>query len=90
MRKSLRCIRTVRRASPSITPFLFADVTPTAIAFREGNMYVGNLNIFPVRTETARVTTFSKNVAFLDTTPGLETKAADLNKFRVAGVTSRV
>lgn len=65
--------------------FLFADVTPTSVAFREGNMYVGNLNIFPVRTESARITTFSKNVSFYETTPGLETKAADLNKFRVAG-----
>ncbi len=65
--------------------FFFADVTPTTIAFREGNMYVGNLNIFPIRTATARVTTFSKNVALFDTTPGLETRAADLSKFRLAG-----
>lgn len=65
--------------------FLFADVTPTSVAFRDGNMYVGNLNIFPVRTETGRVTTFSKNIGFFDTTPGLETKASELNKFRLAG-----
>ena len=63
----------------------FADVTPTAIAFREGNMYIGNLGIFPARTQTERITTLSKDVFFFDTTPGLETKASEYGKFRLAG-----
>ena len=65
--------------------FPFADVTPTTIAFREGNMYVGNLGIFPIRTQTERVTTLSKNLVFFDTTPGLQTKPSELGKFRLAG-----
>lgn len=65
--------------------FPFADVTPTTIAFREGNLYVGNLGIFPARLQTERITTLSRDVFFLDTTPGLETKASDLGKFRLAG-----
>ena len=63
----------------------FADVTPTGLAFREGNLYVGNLGIFPIRTETARVTTLSHDVSFFDSTPGLETKASDVGKLRLAG-----
>ena len=62
----------------------FADVTPTSIAFRDGNMYLGNLGIFPIRTNTERITTLSKDVYFLDTTPGLETKPSDIGKFRLA------
>ncbi len=63
----------------------FADVTPTAIAFRQGNMYIGNLGIFPTRTQTERITTLSKEVYFFDTTPGLETKPSEYGKFRLAG-----
>ena len=62
----------------------FADVTPTAIAFREGNMYIGNLGIFPIRTQTERITTLSKDVVFFDSTPGLETKSSEIGKFRLA------
>lgn len=62
----------------------FADVTPTSIAFREGNMYIGNLGIFPIRTNTERITTLSKDVYFFDTTPGLETKPSEIGKFRLA------
>ncbi len=65
--------------------YFFADTTPTSIAFNNGNMYVGNLNIFPIRPTAARVVTFSKSVSFFDTTPGFETTAADPNKFRLAG-----
>ena len=64
--------------------FPFADVTPTTIAFREGNLYVGNLGIFPARTSTERITTLSKEVTFVDTTPGLQTRPSDLGKFRLA------
>ena len=65
--------------------YSFADVTPTSLAFREGNMYVGNLGIFPSRLATERITTLSRDVFFFDSTPGLETTAADLHKFRLAG-----
>jgi glucose/arabinose dehydrogenase len=63
----------------------FGDVTPTGIAFREGNLYVGNLGIFPARTTTERITTLSRDVVFFDTTPGLETRESDIGKLRVAG-----
>lgn len=65
--------------------FPFADVTPTTIAFREGNIYVGNLGIFPSRKETERITTLSRDVFFLDTTPGLQATPFDFGKLRVAG-----
>lgn len=62
----------------------FADVTPTSITFREHNMYLGNFGIFPIRTKTERITTLSKDVSFFDSTPGLETKASDIRKYRLA------
>lgn len=64
--------------------FPFADVTPTTAAFREGNLYIGNLGIFPARTETERITTLSRDVSFFDNTPGLETKPSEIGKFRLA------
>ncbi len=65
--------------------FPFADVTPTTVAFREGNLYIGNLGIFPARKETERITTLSRDVFFLDTTPGLQATTADFGKLRLAG-----
>lgn len=65
--------------------FNFADVTPTAIAFREGNMYIGNLGTFPIRKHTERVTTLSKDLVFFETTPGLDTKPWYIGQFRLAG-----
>ena len=64
--------------------FHFADVTPTGIAFREGNLYIGNFGIFPSRAHTERITTLSRNISFFDTTPGLETKPSDVGKLRLA------
>ena len=64
--------------------FHFADVTPTGIAFREGNLYVGNFGIFPARAHTERITTLSRDISFFDTTPGLETKPSDIGKLRLA------
>jgi hypothetical protein len=63
----------------------FGDVTPTSLAFRQGNLYIGNLGIFPARTTTERITTLSKDISFVDTTPGLETKPSDIGKLRLAG-----
>ena len=59
-------------------------IVPTAITFRGQNLYVGNLGIFPIRTEQARILTLSKNLSFFDDTPGLETKASEIGKLRLA------
>ncbi len=59
-------------------------IVPTALAAANGNLYLGNLGLFPVLTQRERVITLSKNLGFSDTTPGLETKAADIDKFRIA------
>ena len=59
-------------------------VVPTSIVARENNLYLGTLGLFPVQQTLGRVITLSKDLGFIDTFPGLETKPADLNKFRVA------
>jgi hypothetical protein len=64
--------------------FSQGHIVPTSIASANGNLYVGNLGLFPVLTQRERVITLSKDLGFFDFTPGLETKAADLDKFRVA------
>lgn len=64
--------------------FHFGDVTPTSIAFRDGNLYVGNLGIFPIRTTTERVTTLSRNVVFYDTAPGFQPKPWQAGKLQLA------
>ncbi len=64
--------------------FSQGHIVPTSIASANGNLYVGNLGLFPILTQRERIITLSKNLSFFDVTPGLETKAADINKFRVA------
>ena len=64
--------------------FHLGDVTPTSIAFRDRNLYVGNVGIFPIRTTTERVTTLSKNLAFFDTTRGFQPKPSDIGHFELA------
>ncbi len=64
--------------------FHFGDVTPTSIAFRDGNLYVGNLGIFPIRMTTERVTTLSKNVVFFDTAPGFQPKSSEVGHLQLA------
>ena len=59
-------------------------IIPTSVAANNDNLYVGNLTPFPIFSQRARVITLSRNLSFVDTTPGLATKAADLSKFRVA------
>ena len=59
-------------------------IVPTGIASANGNLYVGNLGLFPILTQRERVITLSKDFNFVDITPGLETKPAELSKFRVA------
>ena len=57
---------------------------PTSILARDNNLYLGNLGQFPIQQTFERVITLSQNLGFLETMPGLETKPADVNKFRVA------
>ena len=64
--------------------FSQGHIVPTSIVARDNNLYLGNLGLFPVQQTLGRVTTLSKDLGFLDTFPGLETKPSDLNKFRVA------
>ncbi len=64
--------------------YLFGHMVPTAIASDNDNLYVGNLGLFPISSNSERITTLSKNVGFIDTTPGFQTTAAELNKFRLA------
>ena len=73
-----------KTALVSDVSFSEGHIVPTSIAAANGNLYVGNLGLFPVIPNQERVITFSKNTAFFDVTSGLETKAADLNKFRIA------
>ncbi len=60
-------------------------IVPTSIAANNGNLYVGNLGQFPIASQWERITTLSRDLGFLDTTPGLATKPADAKNFRIAG-----
>lgn len=62
----------------------YGHIVPTSIASNNDNLYVGNLGLFPITSQWERTITLSRYVGFIDTTPGLETKPADLSKFRVA------
>lgn len=62
----------------------FGHIVPTSIATDNENLYVGNLGLFPISSNNERITTLSKDLGFIDTTPGFQTKPAELNKFRVA------
>lgn len=57
---------------------------PTSLATANGNIYVGNLGPFPIDPQQDRILTLSKETSFVDTTPGLATRPAELNKFRLA------
>jgi hypothetical protein len=59
-------------------------IIPTSIVANNDNLYIGNLGPFPILSQRDRVITLSRNLSFVDTTPGLATKAADLSKFRIA------
>lgn len=48
-------------------------IVPTAAAWHNGNLYVGNLGRFPVTPQWEKVMTLSDNLPFLDDTPGLGT-----------------
>ena len=48
-------------------------IVPTAIAERHGNFYVGNLNLFPIDPQWARVLTISREGFDDDVAPGFDT-----------------
>jgi hypothetical protein len=60
----------------------FAHVVPTSIVANDGNLYIGNLGLFPIASQWERVTTLSRDIGFDETMPGLGTRP---NVFRVAG-----
>ena len=60
-----------------------AHIIPTAIAAHNGNLYVGNLGVYPIFPQRARVLTVSDNFSFSDDTPGLGTDPTD-HAYRIA------
>jgi len=59
-------------------------IVPTSIAANGNNLYVGNLGQFPIEPTFEMVKTLSRDLGFIDTTPGFATKPADINNFRIA------
>jgi hypothetical protein len=47
-------------------------IVPTAIAEREGDFYVGNLNLFPIDPQWARILTISKQPSTENVPPGFD------------------
>ncbi|NYF89287.1 ScyD/ScyE family protein [Tunturiibacter empetritectus] len=66
------------------TSLAYGHVVPTSIASNGFNLYVGSLGVFPISPTAASIVTLSKELFFIDTTPGLETKPSELGKFRIA------
>ena len=60
-------------------------LVPTSIAVNNNNLYIGNLGQFPIASQWERITTLSRDLGFIDTTPGLATKPSEAKKFRIAG-----
>ena len=46
-------------------------IVPTSIAARDGSLFVGNLNLFPIDPQWARILTISRSDDFDDVPPGL-------------------
>jgi hypothetical protein len=63
--------------------FYFGHVVPTSIAARDGNLYIGNLGLFPIASQWERVTTMSRDQNSNDDLPGLRHK--DRGGFNVTG-----
>lgn len=61
-------------------------IVPTTIADYSGNnnLYLGNLGQFPIEPTFERVITLSRDLGFVDTAPGLATRPAEVNNFRIA------
>ena len=57
---------------------------PTSIAAApNNNLYVGTLDVFPIRTKQAQVLTLSKDSFFIDTTPGFVTPPSEAGKYHL-------
>ncbi|WP_348262653.1 ScyD/ScyE family protein [Telmatobacter sp. DSM 110680] len=65
--------------------FLFGHVVPTSIVAHDGNLYIGNLGLFPIASQWERVTTLSRDHGLFETLPGLSTHPPDRGRFKVAG-----
>lgn len=65
--------------------FHFGHVVPTSIMANDGNLYIGNLGLFPIASQWERVTTLSTDIGFSETIPGLAARPADQNRFSIAG-----
>ena len=66
------------------TSLAYGHVVPTTLASNGRNLYVGELGRFPITPTFDSIVTLSKDLVFLDTTPGLETKPSEIGKFRIA------
>jgi hypothetical protein len=65
--------------------FHFGHVVPTSIVSHDGNLYIGNLGLFPIASQWERVTTLSRDHGFFETLPGLSTRPPDRSRFSVVG-----
>ena len=54
------------------TSLAYGHVVPTTLASNGRNLYVGELGRFPITPTFDSIVTLSKDLVFLDTTPGLE------------------
>jgi hypothetical protein len=58
-------------------------IVPTTIAERNGDFYLGNLNLFPILPTTARVQTLSYNSPFLGLQPWIDPNANAPNRLKI-------
>jgi hypothetical protein len=65
--------------------FHFGHVVPTSIVAVDGNLFIGNLGLFPIASQWERVTTLSRDQGYFEPLPGLATRPADRSSFSVAG-----
>ena len=59
-------------------------IVPTSMAIRDDNFYVGNLNLFPIDPNWAKILTLSREPGSHESAPGLNV-AADEDKLKVVG-----
>jgi hypothetical protein len=64
--------------------FSEGHIVPTSIAANNNNLYIGNLGQFPITSQWEKVITLSRDLGFIDTTPGFATGPGDVKKFKIA------
>jgi hypothetical protein len=63
-------------------------IVPTSIAERNGSLYVGNLNLFPINPQWARVLTISRpDFEDYDPAPGFETHGSRIVNSKAGSTT---